>query len=54
MTAKAILIKRLHPIIESMLAGVIGLMIGAVIMLGNGYNPEAAYDSHFQGSYGRF
>ena len=54
MTAKAILIKRLHPIIESVLAGVIGLMIGAVIMLGYGYNPVAAYVSLFQGSFGSF
>ena len=52
MIARATLIKRLHPIMESMLAAVIGLMIGAVIMLGYGYNPVAAYGSLFQGSFG--
>ena len=52
MIARATLIKRLHPIMESMLAAVIGLMIGAVIMLGYGYNPVAAYGSLFQDSFG--
>ena len=44
--------KYLTPIIESALAGVIGLAIGAVIMLGYGYAPGAAYVSLFKGSFG--
>ena len=44
--------KYLTPITESALAGVIGLAIGAVIMLGYGYDPGAAYVSLFKGSFG--
>ena len=44
--------KYLTPITESALAGVIGLAIGAVIMLGYGYDPGAAYASLFKGSFG--
>lgn len=42
----------LNPISESILAGVIGLAIGALIMLGLGYDALAAYISLFRGSFG--
>ena len=42
----------LNPISESILAGVIGLVIGALIMLGLGYDALAAYISLFRGSFG--
>ncbi|MDP6141378.1 MAG: ABC transporter permease [Arenicellales bacterium] len=45
-------LQRLNPLAESLLAGVIGLAIGAVIMLGFGYNPAVAYASLFSGSFG--
>ena len=45
-------LKRLNPITESLLAGVIGLVIGALIMLGYGYDPVVAYVSLFRGSFG--
>ena len=35
-------IRNLTPITESLLAGVVGLVIGAFIMLAFGYNPIAA------------
>ena len=44
--------KYLTPLTESVLAGIIGLAIGAVIMLGYGYDPVAAYVSLFKGSFG--
>ena len=37
---------------ESVIAGVIGIAIGAVIMLVYGYDPVAAYISLFRGSFG--
>ena len=45
-------IRNLTPITESLLAGVVGLVIGAFIMLAFGYNPLAAYRSLFVGSVG--
>jgi len=45
-------IKRLNPLVESLMAGLIGLVIGALIMLAFGYNPIAAYISLFSGSFG--
>ena len=42
----------LSPIAESLLAGLIGLVIGAFIMLAFGYNPISAYVSLFSGSFG--
>ena len=39
-------------IAESLLAGLIGLVIGAFIMLAFGYNPILAYVSLFSGSFG--
>ena len=44
--------RRLSPIAESLLAGLIGLIIGAFIMLAFGYNPISAYRSLFIGSFG--
>lgn len=42
----------LNPLTESILAGAIGLAIGALIMLGLGYSPIEAYSSLFRGSFG--
>ena len=44
--------RRLSPIAESLLAGLIGLIIGAFIMLAFGYNPISAYRSLLIGSFG--
>ena len=44
--------RRFSPIVESLLAGLIGLIIGAFIMLAFGYNPISAYHSLFIGSFG--
>ena len=44
--------RRFSPIAESLLAGLIGLIIGAFIMLAFGYNPISAYRSLFIGSFG--
>ncbi len=44
--------RRFSPIAESLLAGLIGLIIGAFIMLAFGYNPISAYRSLFMGSFG--
>ena len=46
------LISQLNPVAESVIAGLIGLAIGAVIMLMYGYDPVAAYISLFRGSFG--
>ena len=46
------LISQLNPVTESVIAGLIGLAIGAVIMLVYGYDPVAAYISLFRGSFG--
>ena len=46
------LISQLNPVAESVIAGLIGLAIGAVIMLVYGYDPVAAYISLFRGSFG--
>ena len=46
------LIRQLNPVAESVIAGVIGIAIGAVIMLVYGYDPVAAYISLFRGSFG--
>jgi len=42
----------LNPVAESVIAGLIGIAIGAVIMLVYGYDPIAAYSSLFRGSFG--
>ena len=52
MTSSTHWLKRLTPLAESLLAGLIGLVIGAFIMLAFGYNPLAAYVSLFSGSFG--
>ena len=44
--------RRFNPIAESLLAGLIGLIIGGFIMLAFGYNPISAYRSLFFGSFG--
>ena len=46
------LIRQLNPVAESVIAGLIGIAIGAVIMLVYGYDPIAAYSSLFRGSFG--
>ena len=46
------LIRQLNPVAESVIAGLIGIAIGAVIMLVYGYDPVAAYISLFRGSFG--
>ena len=43
---------QLNPVVESVIAGIIGLAIGAAIMLGYGYDPISAYSSLFRGSFG--
>ncbi len=43
---------RLRPLWESLLAGVIGLIGGAIIMLIFGYNPVSAYIALFLGGFG--
>ena len=43
---------QLNPVVESVIAGIIGLAIGAAIMLGYGYDPISAYISLFHGSFG--
>jgi len=42
----------LHPALESLLAGVVGLLIGAALMYIWGYNPWRAYIALFRGAYG--
>lgn len=42
----------LHPALESVLAGVVGLLIGAVLMYIWGFNPWKAYIALFKGAYG--
>jgi len=44
--------KRIDPIVESLLAGLVGLVIGGFIMLAFGHNPLAAYRSLLMGSVG--
>ena len=44
--------RRFNPIAESLLAGLIGLIIGGFIMLAFGYNPISGYRSLFFGSFG--
>ena len=43
---------QLNPVVESVVAGIIGLAIGAAIMLAYGYDPVSAYSSLFRGSFG--
>jgi len=45
---------QLNPVVESVVAGIIGLVIGAAIMLVYGYDPISAYSSLFRGSFGSF
>ena len=52
MTTSVQWLRRAGPLIESLLAGLIGLVIGAFIMLAFGYDPLAAYFSLFSGSFG--
>ncbi|MDP7564475.1 MAG: hypothetical protein QF841_08315, partial [Arenicellales bacterium] len=52
MTTSVQWLRRAGPLIESLLAGLIGLVIGAFIMLAFGYDPLAAYLSLFSGSFG--
>ncbi|MCX6091248.1 MAG: ABC transporter permease [Candidatus Bipolaricaulota bacterium] len=42
----------LHPALESILAAVIGLLIGAILMAVWGFNPWKAYWALFRGAYG--
>ncbi|MGD9675121.1 MAG: hypothetical protein AB7V19_00345, partial [Candidatus Bipolaricaulia bacterium] len=42
----------LHPALESLLAAVIGLLIGALLMYIWGFNPWRAYWALLQGAYG--
>ena len=44
--------RQLSPVMESLLAGLVGLIIGALIMLAFGHNPLAAYRSLALGSFG--
>lgn len=46
------LLSRLRPLFESLLAGFIGLIGGAIIMLIFGYNPISAYVALFIGGFG--
>jgi simple sugar transport system permease protein len=46
------LISRLLPLGESLLAGLVGLAVGAIIMLIYGFNPIEAYFALFRGSFG--
>lgn len=43
---------RFRPIQESLLAGIVGLAVGAILMLIYGYNPISAYLALFRGSFG--
>ena len=47
-------LRQLNPVVESVVAGIIGLVIGAAIMFGYGYDPVLAYSSLFRGSFGSF
>ena len=42
----------LHPALESLLAGIVGLLIGALLMYIWGFNPWKAYMALFKGAYG--
>ena len=42
----------LHPVLESLLAGVVGLLIGALLMYIWGFNPWRAYIALFKGAFG--
>ncbi len=42
----------LHPALESVLAGVVGLLIGAILMYIWGFDPWKAYIALFKGAYG--
>jgi general nucleoside transport system permease protein len=42
----------LNPAIESLLAAIVGLLIGAILMWIWGYNPWKAYSAMFSGAYG--
>lgn len=42
----------LNPLLESVLAGAVGLLVGIVIMVIYGYNPWAAVAALFSGAYG--
>ena len=47
-------LRQLNPVVESVVAGIIGLVIGAAIMVVYGYDPVSAYSSLFRGSFGSF
>jgi len=42
----------LHPVLESLLAGIVGLLIGALLMYIWGFNPWRAYIALFKGAFG--
>ena len=42
----------LNPVLESLLAGVVGLLIGAILMYIWGFNPWQAYLALFKGAFG--
>lgn len=42
----------LHPALESLLAGLVGLLVGAILMWIWGYDPWKAYVALFKGAYG--
>jgi len=42
----------LNPVLESLLAGVVGLLIGAILMYIWGFNPWQAYIALFKGAFG--
>jgi general nucleoside transport system permease protein len=42
----------LNPVLESILAGIVGLLIGALLMYIWGFNPWRAYIALFKGAYG--
>jgi ABC-type uncharacterized transport system permease subunit len=44
-------LSRLRPLEESLLAGLVGLAVGAIIMLIYGFDPIAAYRALFRGSF---
>ena len=44
-------LSRLRPFEESLLAGIVGLAVGAIIMAIYGFNPAAAYLALFRGSF---
>lgn len=50
--AKPVFIPGFKPIQESLLAGIVGLAVGAILMIIYGYNPIAAYIALLEGGFG--